>query len=77
MNATSISRYPVPKLEDLPEDIRARMLKLQALRMRAKTELGRKFDQREFHDTVLNNGAMPLEILEEQVMFYIDAAKMR
>ncbi len=29
MNATSISRYPVPKLEDLPEDIRARMLEVQ------------------------------------------------
>src|SRR5450432_2495875 len=26
MNAPSISRYPVPKLDDLPEDIRARML---------------------------------------------------
>ena len=25
----SISRYPVPKLEDLPEDIRARMLEVQ------------------------------------------------
>ena len=29
MNAAPISRYPVPKLEDLPEDIRARMLEVQ------------------------------------------------
>ncbi len=29
MNAPSISRYPVPTLEDLPEDIRARMLEVQ------------------------------------------------
>ena len=29
MNAPAISRYPVPKLEDLPEDIRARMLEVQ------------------------------------------------
>ncbi len=29
MAAPSISRYPVPKLEDLPEDIRARMLEVQ------------------------------------------------
>jgi uncharacterized peroxidase-related enzyme len=29
MAAHSISRYPVPKLEDLPEDIRARMLEVQ------------------------------------------------
>ena len=28
-NAPSISRYPVPKLEDLPEDIRARILEVQ------------------------------------------------
>ena len=29
MNPTPISRYPVPKLEDLPDDIRARMLEVQ------------------------------------------------
>jgi len=29
MPPPSISRYPVPKLEDLPEDIRARMLEVQ------------------------------------------------
>ena len=29
VNAVAISRYPVPKLEDLPDDIRARMLEVQ------------------------------------------------
>ena len=29
MDSPAISRYPVPKLEDLPEDIRARMLEAQ------------------------------------------------
>jgi uncharacterized peroxidase-related enzyme len=29
LNATAISRYPVPKLQDLPDDIRARMLEVQ------------------------------------------------
>ena len=29
MTTPSISRYPVPKLEDLPEDVRARMLEVQ------------------------------------------------
>ena len=29
MNTPAISRYPVPKLEDLPDDIRARMLEVQ------------------------------------------------
>jgi uncharacterized protein (DUF885 family) len=51
------------------------MLKLQDLRKEARTELGPKFDQREFHDVVLRNGAMPLEILEEQVRDYIARTK--
>jgi len=51
------------------------MLKIQELRTRAQTELGPKFDQREFHDVVLKNGAMPLEILEEQVTAYIQRTK--
>src|SRR5207253_1844931 len=33
------------------------------------------FDQREFHDAVLKNGALPLEILEEQVNKYIRQKK--
>src|SRR5580765_5485441 len=51
------------------------MLKIQELRARAQKELGDKFDQREFHDTVLKNGALPLEILEEQVNDYIQRKK--
>jgi uncharacterized protein (DUF885 family) len=51
------------------------MLKIQELRKRAETELGPKFDQREFHDVVLKNGALPLEILEEQVTAYIQRSK--
>jgi uncharacterized protein (DUF885 family) len=51
------------------------MLKLQELRTRAQTELGPKFDQREFHDVVLRNGQLPLEILEEQVMAYIQRSR--
>jgi uncharacterized protein (DUF885 family) len=51
------------------------MLKIQELRNRAQTELGTKFDQRQFHDVVLKNGALPLEILEEQVVAYIQRTK--
>jgi len=51
------------------------MLKIQELRKRAQAELGTKFDQREFHDVILRNGAVPLEILEEQVNAYIQKAK--
>jgi uncharacterized protein (DUF885 family) len=51
------------------------MLKIQELRKRAQQELGAKFDQREFHDVVLKDGAMPLEILEQQVNAYIKNKK--
>jgi uncharacterized protein (DUF885 family) len=43
------------------------MLKLLELRERAQTELGDRFDIREFHDTVLGGGALPLPILERRV----------
>src|SRR5436190_1367013 len=51
------------------------MLTIQELRARAQQELGDKFDQREFHETVLKDGALPLEILEEQVNGYIQKKK--
>jgi len=51
------------------------MLKIQELRARAEKELGQKFDQRDFHEAVLKNGALPLEILEEQVDDYIQKKK--
>ena len=51
------------------------MLKIQELRKRAQSELGTKFDQRQFHDVVLKNGALPLEILEEQVNAYLQRTK--
>jgi uncharacterized protein (DUF885 family) len=51
------------------------MLKIQELRTRAQQELVDKFDQREFHDTLLKNGSLPLEILEEQVNEYIQRKK--
>jgi uncharacterized protein (DUF885 family) len=49
------------------------MLKIQELRQRAQTELVGKWDEREFHDVVLKNGALPLEILEQQVNAYIES----
>ena len=51
------------------------MLKIQELRARAQGQLGTKFDQREFHDVLLRNGALPLEILEEQVNAYLQRKK--
>ncbi|RZK34130.1 MAG: DUF885 domain-containing protein, partial [Hymenobacter sp.] len=49
------------------------MLKILELRERAKQQLGAKFDLRDFHDAVLKNGAMPLEVLEQVVNDYIAA----
>lgn len=52
------------------------MLKIRELRTRAEQELGGKFDLKEFHDVVLKNGALPLEILEQEVQRYIATRKL-
>jgi uncharacterized protein (DUF885 family) len=49
------------------------MLKIVELRAKAKAELGEKFDIRQFHNTVLKNGAVPLDVLEQLVDEYIAA----
>jgi uncharacterized protein (DUF885 family) len=49
------------------------MLKILELRAKAKAELGNKFDIREFHEVVLKNGPVPLNILGEFVDEYIAA----
>ena len=51
------------------------MIKIVELREKAKTELGEKFDIRQFHDVVLKNGAVPLDVLEQLVDEYIAASK--
>ena len=51
------------------------MMKILELREHAMNELGDKFDLRDFHDVVLKNGAVPLDILERIVNDYIDATR--
>jgi uncharacterized protein (DUF885 family) len=51
------------------------MLKIQALRNKAEGELGDKFDIRDFHDTILGGGPLPLTIMERVVDDWIDKTK--
>lgn len=48
-------------------------LKVRELRTRAEQALGADFDLRAFHDTVLENGAVPLSVLEAYVDRWIAA----
>ncbi|OSY88163.1 lipoprotein [Tenacibaculum holothuriorum] len=51
------------------------MLKILELRKKAKDALGDKFDIRKFHDVVLTNGPLPLNVLETKVDEYISSEK--
>jgi uncharacterized protein (DUF885 family) len=42
-------------------------LKIRELRTKSEKQLGPKFDLRQFHDVVLGQGAVPLDLLETQV----------
>lgn len=48
------------------------MMKILELREKAKKKLGNHFDLKEFHNVVLKNGAVPLNILDEIVEYYIN-----
>jgi uncharacterized protein (DUF885 family) len=46
-------------------------LKIAELRKKSQAALGSKFDIRDFHEVVLGNGPVPLQVLEEEVGRYI------
>jgi uncharacterized protein (DUF885 family) len=50
-------------------------LKIVELRKRAEKALGKKFDVRAFHDEVLKDGAVPLEVLEKKIDRWIATSK--
>ena len=51
------------------------MMELLRLRDEAREALGDKFDVRDFHDVVLKNGSVPLYLLREIIMDYIEDKK--
>ena len=52
-------------------------LKIKALRARAKAALGDRFDIRRFHNAILDDGALPLTVLEARIDEWIAAEKTR
>ncbi|MBL4742560.1 MAG: DUF885 domain-containing protein [Idiomarina sp.] len=46
-------------------------LTIKRLRAKAESELGADFDIREFHDAILENGSVPLDILESHINDWI------
>jgi uncharacterized protein (DUF885 family) len=52
-------------------------LKIKELRAKAKAELGDRFDLRRFHNAVIDDGAVPLQVLQSQIEAWIAAEKAR
>ena len=50
-------------------------LKIKELRKFASKELGQNFDLREFHDTILWSGELPLDLLEQNIKNWIEVKK--
>jgi uncharacterized protein (DUF885 family) len=52
-------------------------LRIKALRAKARAELGDAFDLRRFHNAVIDHGALPLDVLDDQITEWIAAEKAR
>ena len=52
-------------------------LKIKALRAKARAELGERFDIRRFHNAVIDDGAVPLDVLDQQITDWIAAERAR
>ncbi len=53
------------------------MIKILELRKRAEERLGPRFDLKEYHEAILRNGALPLDLLDREVSAWIEAAANR
>ena len=73
-DATSeVERYIAIPTQALAYKIGA--LTIQRLKKEAQDELDEKFDVREFHDQVLNTGALPLSVLESKIRSWVQSQK--
>ena len=50
-------------------------LKILELRTKAETELGEKYDIKDFHYEVLKRGSVPLSVLETYINEWIESEK--
>jgi uncharacterized protein (DUF885 family) len=50
-------------------------LRLKALRAKAKAALADRFDLRYFHNALIDDGALPLDVLERRIDEWIDARR--
>ena len=51
-------------------------LKIRELRQLAEQRLGARFDVREFHHAILQNGGIPLDVLEAAIKLWIEGQEM-
>jgi len=47
-------------------------LKIREMRTLGETRLGERFDVRSFHDLVLGEGALPLDLLQTRVRHWVE-----